>query len=192
MKLKPKTIENDEAYLRQKSQPVDFRDPELNNNLEVLTDFCKQTACFALAAVQIGIPKRLIYLKNSTLTVSTNDLDYDEHKILFNPVILRRTGLTEYWEACVSCLNKTGLVRRPYKIEVEYQDLDGQIRRECFSDFAATVLSHEIDHLDGILHLDIATEILVLTPEERQTFRKTHPYKIIRKTGDFLSLKKMN
>ena len=49
----------------------------------------------------------------------------------------------------------------------------------------AVVLCHEIDHLDGILHMDVAKEVLVMSKEERKEFRKDHPYKVISKTCEY-------
>jgi peptide deformylase len=100
-------------------------------------------------------------------------------------VIIKRTGLTKYWEACASCLDNTGLISRPYKITVEYYDEKWQRKKEIFKGFEATVLSHEYDHLNGILHIDIAEEILVMNKEERKIFREEHGYEIIAKNGDY-------
>ncbi len=63
MEIKRKTIENDEEYLRQVSVPVDFQNDDYKGYIEVLEKYCKENIVFALAPVQIGIPKRLIYIK---------------------------------------------------------------------------------------------------------------------------------
>lgn len=54
----------------------------------------------------------------------------------------------------------------------------------------STVLSHEMDHLEGILHIDIAEEVLLMTKEERKKWRQQHGYKIYYKTGDYDLLKR--
>jgi len=77
-------------------------------------------------------------------------------------------GLTSYWEACASCYNYMGLVRRPYIIEMEYYDIHKNKHIETFEGFSSTVISHEYDHLNGILHMDIADKILELPAEERK------------------------
>ncbi len=183
--MERKTIENDEEYLRQISKEVSFEDEALNADIETIKQFCQETECFALAAVQIGIPKRIVCLKNTTLDVPIEDVNYNESKILINPEIISRKGKTEYWEACLSCLDNMGLVVRPYEIVVHYFDVNGGEHEDKFEGFEATVLSHEIDHLDGILHMDIAKQILVMPKEERKEFRKEHPYKIISKTCEY-------
>jgi len=199
MNMKMITILDNEEYLRQISKEVDIKnDKELEENIKMLKSFCGPNEALALAAIQIGIPKRLIYLKNTNLdivkkiqndTFTEEDKLYDEAKVLINPVILKREGLTEYWETCASCLDNCGLVERPYKILVEYYDTLGNKHEEIFEGFESTVLSHEMDHLDGILHMDKSKELIVMPLEERKIFRKDHGYNIITKIGDFEDLK---
>ena len=141
----------------------------------------------ALASIQLGISLRVIYLKKTNL--ERLEENYNEERILINPKIIKEEGLTRYWEACASCINYTGLVERPYKIEVEYFDIEGKKHKETLEGFESTVLSHEMDHLDGILHLDIALKIKNLTKEERKELRKKEPYQIIRKKGPYTVIK---
>lgn len=189
------TIENNEQFLRQISKPIIFPDNDLINDIKILEEYFNNgNKTLALAAVQLGIPKRLIYLRNTNLDIinrqnnneeKEEDRNYNEARILINPVIILREGLTEYWECCASCLDNMGLVERPYKIVVEYQDINGNKQEETFEGFESTVLSHEMDHLDGILHIDKSKEIIVMEPEKRKIFRKTHGYNIISKTGNY-------
>ena len=188
MHLERKIIENDEDYLRQISKPVDFKTEEYKDAIKELDYFCKSDDnVMAMASVQVGIPLRLIYLKKTDLNRLEDD--YNEERVLINPKIIKEEGLTRYWEACASCLNYTGLVERPYKIEVEYYDIEGKKHREIFEGFESTVLSHEIDHLNGILHIDIALKIRELTKEERKELRKKEPYQIIQKDGEYTPTK---
>ena len=198
-KIKDITIADNEAFLRQISIPVDLSDNELSKDISVLEQFCKENDVMAMAAVQLGIPKRLVYLKNTNLDIinkmqsnseTEEEKNYNEARVLINPVIISREGLTDYWEACASCLDNMGHVKRPYKIVVEYLDLYGNPHNDIFEGFEATVLSHEMDHLDGVLHMDIADEVLIMAREERKKFRQTHGYNIVSKTGNFENLKK--
>ena len=202
MKIKQITIEDNEEYLRQISSPVDIKnDQELQENIKVLEKFCLENEVMAMAAVQLGIPKRIVYLKNTNLDIidkiqtdslTEEEKNYNEAKILINPIIKKKEGLTEYWENCASCLNNCGRVLRPYLIDIEYYDINGNRKEETIEGFASTVLSHEIDHLDGILHIDIAEEIIVMSKEERKKWRQTHGYNIYSKTGSFNSLIESN
>ena len=198
-KLKSITIADNEPYLRQISVDVDIAtDNDLKNDIQVLEQYCKENEVMAMAAVQLGIPKRLVYLKNTNLDIinriqtnSTTDEEqnYNEARVLINPYIISREGLTEYWENCASCLDNCGLVYRPYKIELEYYDIEGNKHSETFEGFESTVLSHEIDHLDGILHMDIAEQIINMPREERKKWRQSHGYKIYFEVGEYDLLK---
>ncbi len=201
-KLKSITIADSEEYLRQISIPVDIEhDQDLENDIKILEKYCKENKVMAMAAVQLGIPKRLVYLKNTNIDIinkiQTNstteeEQNYNEAKVLINPVIANKEGLTEYWEACASCLNNVGKVLRPYKFDLEYYDINGNKHEEKSEGFESTVLQHEIDHLDGILHIDIAEEVLQMEPEERKILRQQQGYKIYSKTGSYDTLKQKN
>jgi len=189
--IKVITIKDNEQFLRQKSKIVDLNDLDLDNNIKILEEYCKNHEVLAMASVQLGIPKRLVYLKNTNLdlvnkyqndSLTEEENNFNEKRILINPVVTKKIGLTEYWEACASCLDNLGLVYRPYKMYVEYYDFFGKKHNDIFEGFEATVLSHEIDHLDGILHMDIAKELLYMSRKKRKKFRQKHQYNIIDKT----------
>ena len=198
--MKAITIYDNESFLRQVSKKVDISDvEELKKDIAILDDFCKKNQVMAMASVQLGIPKRLIYLKNTNLDIinkmqsnseTEEERQFNESKILINPVIIKKEGLTEYWEACASCLDNCGRVLRPYKITLEYYDINGNKCVEIFEGFKATVLSHEYDHLDGILHIDIAEEVIEMPVEERKKWRQTHGYIIFSQLGQYEQLKK--
>ncbi len=193
------TITDNEAYLRQISTTVDFNDSELKEDLKIIEDFCIQNDVLAMASVQLGIPKRLIYLKNTKLEMIRNfqkgiqsdeEQNYNEARMLINPVIISREGITEYWENCASVGDNMGHVFRPYRIVIEYLDRTGMKHTDMFEGFESTVLSHEYDHLDGIMHIDIADQTLPMPVEKRKKWRQTHDYNIIAKDGDFDGLLK--
>ncbi len=186
MQIERKTILKDEKFLRQISKEVDLTNDDYKEVIKLLHDYCieNNNKTLAIASVQLGIPLRLVYLRNTSLEEIFNS-ERDESKILINPKVLRREGITRYWEACASCLDYFGLVERPYRIEVEYYDEFGKQHKEVFEEFAAIVLSHELDHLDGILHIDKSIELYDMPVEERKEFRKTHTMEIIKKDGEF-------
>ena len=187
--MEARKIDKDLEWLKQVSREVDISTEDISEDIKVLEEYCLGHGVFAMAAVQLGIPKRLVYIKNTDLD-KIEDEEWNEATILVNPVIKKREGLTQYWEACASCLDNMGLVLRPYKIEIEYLDINGNKKEMIFEGFPATVFSHEYDHLDGILHMDKALEVLVMEKDERKEFRKEHPYEIFSKDGDFLELER--
>ena len=185
--IKRITIEDNEPFLRQVSKEVDFNDTSYLEDIKKLEYFCTHNEVFAMAAVQIGIPKRIIYLRNTTLDEDKyGDLSYNEKRVFINPVIISRKGRTRYLEACASCMDYAGVVERPYKMEVEYFKEDGTKTREVLEGFISTVFSHEYDHLNGILHMDIAKEIMKMGVEERKKYRSEHPYEILNQDEPFV------
>ena len=69
-KIKSITIADDEPFLRQISTEVDIQnDTELSSDIEVLDQYCKENEVMAMVAVQLGIPKRIVYLKNTNLDI---------------------------------------------------------------------------------------------------------------------------
>lgn len=186
MKLNRITIETDEEYLRQASTPVDFKTDNYMEYIDALKKYCKNNAVYALAPVQIGIPKRIIYFRNTTSDMKKNiDSNYDESIVLINPVLLEAKGHTRFLERCESCLDWVGTVDRPYLVKVEYYDVNGNRVHEIFEGFKATVFCHEYDHLNGILHLDLSDDVRKMTWEETKEYREQHPYEILSKDENY-------
>lgn len=194
MQLNRKTIENDEEYLRQQSIPVDFDNDNYLDYIKSLEEYCKNNTVFALAPVQIGIPKRLIYIKNTSENMNNNfENDYDESIIYINPIIVKRLGKTRFLEGCASCkyldndkmIYYAGIVDRPYSLEIEYYDIEGIKHSKIIEGFEATIFSHEYDHLNGILHMDKSNKIFKMTLDEMKEYRLNNPYEIISKDCEY-------
>lgn len=182
--LKALTIKDNENFLRQVSSNVDFKDKDLTQNLKDIKKYCiSNNGLYAMACIQLGIPKRIVYIK-STKPDSTTNAE-NEQILMINPEIISKRGKTEFWEACVSGLDNFGLVERPYEIIVKYQNENGETKIQKFEGFSSTVISHELDHLDGIFHMDRAKKLLQMSANERVKFRKSHPYKVISTDCEF-------
>lgn len=183
--LKALTIKDNEKFLRQVSKTVSFKDNDLQQNLKDIKQYCiANNGLYALACIQLGIPKRIVYIKSTKPNDTTANAE-NEQFLMINPEIISKKGKTEFWEACVSGLNNLGLVERPYEIVVKYQDEKGIFQIQKFEGFSSTVISHELDHLDGIFHMDRAKKLMQMPASERIEFRKQHPYKIISKDCEF-------
>ena len=196
MDIQTVTIANGMDFLRQRSVEVDIEnDKDLKDDIKKLEEYCLSHDVMAMAAVQIGVAKRLIYLKNTNIElinkINNDEMEdtFNEARVLINPVIIKREGLTEFWEACASCFDNCGRVLRPYKIKVEYYDIDNKKHIEDLVGFESTIFSHEYDHLNGILQMDVCEENMLMSREERKEFRKTHDYEIIKTEGDYEELK---
>jgi len=180
------TIENNEEFLRQVSSDIDLNNDNYMAYVEALKNYCQNNAVYALAPVQIGIPKRMIYFRNTTSDMNKNkDSNYDESTILINPIIIEAKGHTRFIERCESCLDYVATVDRPYSVEVEYFDIDGNKIHEIFEGFKATVFCHEYDHLNGILHVDLVDDIREMTWDETRSYREQHPYEVLSKDAKY-------
>lgn len=134
--------------LRQKCFPVEVFDEKLHKLLDDMKDTVKKEEGAGLAGPQVGVAKRL--------AVVDVDEGYFE---LVNPVILLQKGEQVGWEGCLSVRGKNGVVSRPMKVTVSYQDRFGEKHLIKAKGFFARALCHEIDHLDGVLYIDKATHI---------------------------------
>ena len=183
-----KKIDKDLDFLRQISKEVDMKE-NLTKEIEDLKEFVIDTNGFAIAAIQIGYNNRVVYVRCSDYT-KYDEEGYNEAEILINPVITNREGLTTYWEACLSCMDNTAIVCRPYRIKILYHDLNGTKKEKTITGFPSTVLSHEYDHLNGVLHMDKGLEVLLMNKEERKEFRKKYGYEVYEQEGEFEELVK--
>ncbi len=84
--------------------------------------------------------------KIQTDSLIEEEKKYNEARVLINPVIKKREGLTEYWEACASCLDNFGRVLRPYRIDVEYYDIKGNFIMKHLKD-----LNQQYYHMKWII-----------------------------------------
>ncbi len=185
------TIEDNEEFLRQTSLEVDFKKDDIKSYIEDLKEFCQSSELYALAPVQIGIPKRIIYIRNTSTNMDNNfNQNYNEEIVYINPIIKKMYGHTRFLEGCGSCKIAdgrfvTGILDRPYKIEVEYYDIEGNKKNKTIEGFESTIFCHEYDHLNGILHMDRTKETSILSLEQMKEFRKSNPYTIISKDNIF-------
>jgi peptide deformylase len=176
---------NGESLLRSVSSPCVF-DEQLKEDIKTLKDFCGSFELYSISAIQLGIPKRMIYIKTTSSTTTNQLNEKDEERLYINPIILSKRGKTKYWEICVSCVDENGirygsLVTRPYEIEIEYQNMAGGEVHETLTGLAATIFCHEYDHLNGILQMDRAEKNIMIALDDRWKLRKEEPYQIISK-----------
>ena len=134
--------------LRQKCFPVEAFDEKLHQILDDMKDTVKKEQGAGLAAPQIGILRRM--------AVVDVEEGYFE---LINPTIVQQKGEQTGWEGCLSVRGKMGMVSRPMKVTVVYQDRFGEKQLIKAKGFFAKAICHELDHLDGILYIDKATNI---------------------------------
>lgn len=126
------------AFLAQTSMPATMDDlPAAQDLLDTLV--AHKNSCVGLAANMIGIHKRIIVFYNEGETM-----------LMFNPVILKQSGVYEAEEGCLS-LQGIRKTKRFQTIKVQWQNERFQSRCKTFTGWTAEIIQHEIDHCNGIL-----------------------------------------
>ena len=137
-----------DEVLRGKCFPVENFDENLWALLDDMKDTVKKEQGAGLAAPQVGVLRRVVVV------------DVEEGYFEFiNPVIVSQKGEQTGWEGCLSVRGKSGIVSRPMKVKLAYQDRNGEKYLLQAKGFFARAIFHELDHLDGILYIDKATHI---------------------------------
>ncbi|HEX8663446.1 MAG TPA: peptide deformylase [Beijerinckiaceae bacterium] len=138
-----------DSRLRLKSVPVDKIDAEVRRLAQDMLDTMYDAPGVGLAAIQIGEPRRIV-------TIDTAKKDEERRPIvLVNPEIVWSSEETSaYEEGCLSIPEYYEEVERPARVRFRYTDLDGKAVEVEAEGLLATVVQHEIDHLDGVLFID--------------------------------------
>ena len=134
---------DDDPILRKKSRTVEVFDDKLGMLLDDMRETLKKSGGVGLAAVQVGILKRVVVI----------DLG-DGVKELVNPEIIEREGEQREVEGCLSLPGRSGVTIRPMTVKVRAQNREGNWVLYKGSELAARCFCHEIDHLDGVLFID--------------------------------------
>ena len=140
--------------LRQVSLPVEKVGNEERQLMDDMLETMYDAKGIGLAAIQIGVPKRIIVM----------DLSKEgekKHPMYFvNPVIKNKNEvLSKYEEGCLSVPNQFIEVSRPSMCEVEYLDYNGEKKNLKCDNLLATCIQHEIDHLEGITILTYVSKL---------------------------------
>ena len=133
-----KPIMRDVLFLGQKSIPATEEDLQVGRDLQD-TLAANREACVGMAANMIGVKKRIIIVNAGFRDI-----------IMFNPVIVRKSGPYETEEGCLS-LPGVRKTKRYQNIEIEYYDWNWKKQRQKFAGWPAQICQHEMDHLEGIL-----------------------------------------
>ena len=139
-------LDGDEI-LRKKSREVEVVDDKIREILNDMVETMHESNGVGLAAVQVGILKRLVVI----------DL-YDEKTPIIkivNPEIVKQKGTQEVQEGCLSFPNQFAKVIRPKEVVVKGLDENGKEITIKAKDLLAQAFCHEIDHLNGQLFVDI-------------------------------------
>jgi len=135
--------------LKEISKPVDTVDEELRSLMDDMLDSMYAADGIGLAAIQVGVPKRVIVM----------DLDWGKGtrnpRYFVNPVLSDPSdNKLPYEEGCLSVPAYYDEVERPDRVRIDYLDYDGKQKTEIAEGMFAVCIQHEMDHLEGILFID--------------------------------------
>lgn len=138
-------VTDEQSTLRKKARMVERFDARLAELAEDMLETMHHDNGIGLAANQIGILKRIFVM----------DLDDGAGPhVIINPEFLETSGEQFELEGCLSVPGLFGKVRRPQKVKIRYQDLQGEYHELEAEDLKAACICHESDHLDGVLFTD--------------------------------------
>ena len=149
-----KILTEPNKILREISKPVEKVGDEERRLMDDMLETMYAAPGIGLAAIQIGIPKRIIVM----------DISRDENKkepmYFVNPVIKNKNSeKAKYEEGCLSVPEQFAEIERPSVCEVEYLDYDGNKQSLKAEGLLATCIQHEMDHLEGILFIDYLSKL---------------------------------
>ncbi|MBA4249101.1 MAG: peptide deformylase [Candidatus Puniceispirillum sp.] len=148
MALRPVLVIPDQR-LRQVAKPVKTIDNSVQSLIDDMFETMHHEEGCGLAAPQIGVGLRVIVMDTS------QDIENGLVLALINPVIVDKSKDNQVFkEGCLSVPDQSAQVKRSREIIVEYLDREGKKQTLVASDFTATCLQHEIDHLNGKLYID--------------------------------------
>ena len=147
--VKRKIIIEPDPILRRKSENLDTVDDTVRNLMDDMLETMYAAPGIGLAAVQVGVLKRIIVI----------DLSKDGQKkdplFIVNPQITFKSDeLISYEEGCLSIPNQFAEVKRPSSCKVNFLDYNGKKREINADGLLATCVQHEVDHLNGVLFID--------------------------------------
>ena len=153
MSVKPILTEPNKL-LRQISKPVEKVGKEEQQLMDDMLETMYSANGIGLAAIQIGIPKRIIVMDIS------KDENKKEPRFFVNPIIKNKDRKkSTYEEGCLSVPNQFAEIDRPKNCDVEYLDYNGEKKLLQAEGLLATCIQHEMDHLEGILFIDYLSKL---------------------------------
>ena len=152
--MKRKILIEPDPILRKKCAPLEKVDDDIRKLMKDMLETMYDAPGIGLAAVQIGILKRLVVL----------DVSKDENKkdplFLINPEIISKSeNSSVYEEGCLSLPGQFAEIERPAECFLKYIDLNGKEKKLKANGLLSTCIQHEVDHLNGVLFIDYLSKL---------------------------------
>ena len=152
--MKRKIVIEPDPILRRKCEPIEKIDDNTRKLLDDMLETMYDAPGIGLAAVQVGILRRLI-----VIDISKNEEKKDP-LFLINPKILNQSKETSvYEEGCLSLPGQFAEIVRPAKCVLKYTDYNGKDKELKAEGLLATCIQHEVDHLNGVLFIDYLSKL---------------------------------
>ena len=140
--------------LREKSLNVESVDDDLRKLMDDMLETMYAAPGIGLAAIQVGIPKRVI-----VLDISQKEGKKDPMYFVNPEIIDKSKDNSVYEEGCLSVPGQFAEIERPDQCHVKFLDYNGQQREIKATGMLATCIQHEMDHLEGILFIDYLSKL---------------------------------
>ncbi len=149
-----KILTEPDPILRKKCEPLEKVDDNVRKLMNEMLDIMYKAPGIGLAAIQIGILKRLVVIDIS------KEKEKKDPLFLINPEIMSRSETKSvYEEGCLSLPGQFAEVERPSECILKYLDLDGKEKNLKAKGLLSTCIQHEVDHLDGVLFIDYLSKL---------------------------------
>ena len=151
---KYKILIEPDPILRQKCEPIDIVDDELRKLMKDMLETMYKAPGIGLAAIQLGILKRVVVIDISKDSEKKNPL------FLVNPEITFKSKKTStFEEGCLSLPGQYAEIERPAECHLQYLDFHGKKKEIKADGLLSTCIQHEIDHLNGVLFIDYLSKL---------------------------------
>ncbi len=149
-----KILTEPDPFLRQKSENVEKVDDNIRSLMNDMLETMYDAPGIGLAAIQIGVPKRII-----VIDLSKND-EKKNPQYFVNPVIITKSKKdASYEEGCLSVPNQFAEISRPDTCKIKFLNYEGEEKTLEAKGLLATCIQHEMDHLEGILFIDYLSKL---------------------------------
>ena len=169
-----KILTEPNRILRQISKKVDNVNQEIQSLMDDMSDTMYAAQGIGLAAIQIGVPKRVIVIDITRDNEKKNPIYFINPKIIW-----KENEEVIYEEGCLSVPNQFAEINRPKGCHVEYLDYFGTPKLLKAEGLLATCIQHEIDHLEGILFIDYLSKLKKTMIVKKLSKQKNRPDRII-------------
>jgi peptide deformylase len=139
-----------DPVLRQKAKKISGIDPSILKLIANMKETMHEANGVGLAAPQVGVSLKLV-----VICLPEEDDAAAEDIVLINPEVIKRTGEREVDERCLSIPGYSGKVKRAVSVTVKAKDEKWKEIRIKGDELLAQALEHEIDHLSGVLYVDL-------------------------------------